>query len=169
MRHLRRQLWKARTAAAGFTLIEIAVVIAIIGLLVAIALPSFLGARQKAYSAEVRQIASEWKALDFSCLVEKNFNTSRCDTAAEMGWTPPPNSAVWNFSGYAIECLTAANADAALIGTAATCTVGAPAATEWMRLSVPGVAGGDMNGKTYRMVVGAGASVRGLVGDLITP
>jgi len=164
-----RSLRRTGKGAAGFTLIEIAVVIAIIGLLVAIALPSFLGARQKAYSAEVRQIASEWKALDFSCLVEKNFNTSRCDTATEMGWTPPPNSAVWDFGGYAIECLTAANADAALIGAAGTCTVGTPAATEWTRLSIPGVAGGDMSGKTYRMVVGAGSSVRGLVGDLITP
>jgi len=164
-----RQVRKAIRGATGFTLIEIAVVIAIIGLLIAIALPSFLGARQRAFSAEVRQIASEWKALDFSCLVEKNFNTSRCNTASEIGWTPPPNSAVWNFAGYGIVCLSAATVDAALAGAAGTCTNGTPVATEWTRLSIPGVVGGDMDGKTYYIVVGAGSTVRGLVGDLITP
>ncbi|HET6947799.1 MAG TPA: hypothetical protein VFJ45_08310 [bacterium] len=66
-------------------------------------------------------------------------------------------------------CLSAATPDAALVGAAGTCTSGTPGATEWSRLGIPGVAGGDMNGKTYYLVVGAGSSVRGLVGDLITP
>lgn len=164
-----QRMGKAGRGERGFTLIEIAVVIAIIGLLIAIALPSFLGARQRAFSAEVRQIASEWKALEFSCLVEKNFNTSRCDTNAEIGWTPPPQDTVWSFSTWTMACVTGADSTAALNAAAGSCTSGMPGATEWSRLSIPGVAGGDMNGKTYYMVVGAGSSVRGLVGDLITP
>lgn len=160
---------RAIRGVRGFTLIEIAVVIAIIGLLIAIALPSFLGARQRAFSAEVRQIASEWKALEFSCLVEKNFNTTKCDTAGEIGWSLPPAGQVWNWAGYAMVCLSAATPDAALVGAAGVCSNGIPGATEWSRLSIPGVAGGDMNGKTYYLVVGAGSTVRGLVGDLITP
>lgn len=160
---------KAVRGVRGFTLIEIAVVIAIIGLLIAIALPSFLGARQRAFSAEARQIASEWKALEFSCLVEKNFNTTKCDTNGEIGWSLPPAGNVWNWAGYTMVCLSAATPDAALVGAAGTCTSGTPGATEWSRLGIPGVAGGDMNGKTYYLVVGAGSNVRGLVGDLITP
>jgi prepilin-type N-terminal cleavage/methylation domain-containing protein len=160
---------RAVRGAAGFTLIEIAVVIAIIGLLIAIALPSFLGARQRAFSAEVRQIASEWKALEFACLVEKNFNTTKCDTPGEIGWSLPPAGAVWNWAGYSMACVSAATADAALIAAAGSCTSGQPGPTEWTRLGIPGVTGGDMDGKTYYIVVGAGSSVRGLVGDLITP
>ncbi|MBI2200608.1 MAG: prepilin-type N-terminal cleavage/methylation domain-containing protein, partial [Armatimonadetes bacterium] len=57
----------------GFTLVEIAIVVAIIGLLLLIALPLFSGARVRAYIAEARSLSSEWKALAWSCLVERNF------------------------------------------------------------------------------------------------
>lgn len=160
---------KAVGGGRGFTLIEIAVVIAIIGLLIAIALPTFLGARQRAFSAEVRQIASEWKALDFSCLVEKNFNTSKCDTNGEIGWSPPADTAVWSFSTATMQCVTAATADAALLAAGGACSPGIPGAAEWVRVSIPAVAGGELSGKTYYMVIGAGSTVRGMAGDLITP
>src|SRR5207247_6812111 len=45
----------------GFTLIEIAIVVAIIGLLLMIALPLYSGARVRAYVAEARSLGSEWK------------------------------------------------------------------------------------------------------------
>jgi prepilin-type N-terminal cleavage/methylation domain-containing protein len=93
------RIWKALRDRRGFTLIEIAIVIAIIGILLLIALPLFSGARTRAYVAEARQIASEWKALAWSCLIEKNFKAQKCDTFDEIGWTPPVDSDAWDWTG----------------------------------------------------------------------
>jgi prepilin-type N-terminal cleavage/methylation domain-containing protein len=93
------RIWKALRDRRGFTLIEIAIVIAIIGILLLIALPLFTGARTRAYVAEARQVASEWKALEWSCLVEKNFKAEKCDTFSKVGWTKPINSEAWQWTG----------------------------------------------------------------------
>ncbi len=95
---------KTLKGTRGFTLIEIAIVVAIIGLLLLIALPLFSGARVRAYVAEARQLTSEWKTLAWSCLVEKNFREDRCDSAAEMGWTAPPASDAWNWPAPVFIC-----------------------------------------------------------------
>ncbi|HVH32111.1 MAG TPA: prepilin-type N-terminal cleavage/methylation domain-containing protein [bacterium] len=88
---------KILRGAQGFTLVEIAIVVAIIGILLLIALPMFSGARARAYVAEARQLSSEWKALTWACLIEKNFDQSKCTTPAMVGWVPAQASAAWNW------------------------------------------------------------------------
>src|SRR5207247_6651732 len=81
----------------GFTLIEIAIVVAIIGLLLAIALPLYSGARTRAYIAEARALTSEWKSLTWACLIEKSFDESQCTLASGVNWTLRQNSGAWNW------------------------------------------------------------------------
>jgi prepilin-type N-terminal cleavage/methylation domain-containing protein len=88
---------KVLRGSQGFTLVEIAIVVAIIGILLLIALPMFSGARARAYVAEARQLSSEWKALTWACLIEKNFDQSKCTTPGMVGWTPAAMSAAWNW------------------------------------------------------------------------
>jgi len=91
------QIRKVLRGSQGFTLVEIAIVVAIIGILLLIALPMFSGARARAYVAEARQLSSEWKALTWACLIEKNFDQSKCTTPGMVGWSQPSVSAAWNW------------------------------------------------------------------------
>lgn len=56
----------------GFTLIELAIALAILGILVAIAVPTYLGVRNKAYDSEAKQTLGEIRALAWSHFLEEN-------------------------------------------------------------------------------------------------
>jgi type IV pilus assembly protein PilA len=78
----------------GFTLIELVVVLAILGILIALAVPRYLGARKKAYKAEADNVLQESKTLEWAYYQQYNlFDTSGNSiglvTPGGMHWGAP--------------------------------------------------------------------------------
>ena len=90
----------------GFTLIELVVVLAILGILIALAVPRYLGARKKAYKAEADNVLQEAKTLEWAYYQQYNtFDTSGnsigLQTPGGMHW----NSPAINGNAYSVDLL----------------------------------------------------------------
>ena len=78
----------------GFTLIELVVVLAILGILIALAVPRYLAARKKAYKAEADNILQEAKTLEWAYYQQYNtFDTTAALTSIALQM---PSGSHWN-------------------------------------------------------------------------
>jgi prepilin-type N-terminal cleavage/methylation domain-containing protein len=80
---------------SGFTLIELVVVAAVLALLVALALPSYLGARNKAAIDEANGMAQEWRSLAYGCYLQ-TLDVTQCQNNAEIGFNEQAGK-YWNW------------------------------------------------------------------------
>jgi len=76
----------ARGEERGFTFIELVMVTVVLGLLVALALPAYLGTRSKAATDEANHMANEWKSLAWGCYLQYQ-SASSCDSNTAIGFS----------------------------------------------------------------------------------
>ncbi len=77
-----RNLRERAQSEKGFTLIELLVVILIIGILAAIAIPSFLNQRSKGNDAEAKSVAVTSAEAFETCATDNNGSYANCTESA---------------------------------------------------------------------------------------
>ena len=84
-------------ARSGFTMIELLVVTAVLSLLVALALPAYLGVRNEAAIDEGNSMADEWRVLAWACYIQNLNNVGYCLSDSNIGFQEPAPGKYWNW------------------------------------------------------------------------
>jgi prepilin-type N-terminal cleavage/methylation domain-containing protein len=120
---------------AGFTLIELVVVLAIIGILIAAAVPLYLGARKKAYKAEADNTLQEMKTMEWAYYQQNNLFGGTTD----IGFTAP-SSGFWSWT------VTGSDANSAVLQASGT---NSPVTGDTITLTIFGSDGHTVESATF--------------------
>ena len=89
------QKLRGKKGTKGFTLIELMIVVAIIGILAAIAIPNFLTYQKKSKTSEAKTCIGGIKTSQLSFAAEKDHHA----VCAKLGGTPNTSKAEWPAAG----------------------------------------------------------------------